>query len=189
LGNAFPEGRRDLHGLPPEAGEDYVGFIKKQLTELLTDYGPVDLIWCDQYSNPYTGQHWRAIKAHIKSLQQNCIVVANNSLDFRDTDIHSYEYPYLKSARPGKELPPKGNGHPSEVCDMIGPSWFWNERNTDATLRTATDVVDMLRLCNERKANYLLNVAPDTSGLLPAASVARLRRVGQLLATLHSTKR
>jgi len=38
--SGLPESMPDLHGLPPEAAGDYVGFIKKQLTELLTNYGP-----------------------------------------------------------------------------------------------------------------------------------------------------
>ena len=48
-GNTLPEGKPSLQGLPPEAKGDYAGFIKKQFTELLTNYGPVDLLWCDQY--------------------------------------------------------------------------------------------------------------------------------------------
>jgi len=181
FGDTLPADKPDLHGLPPEAKGDYVGFIKKQLTELLTHYGPIDLIWVDQYKNRYTDRHWREIKAHIKSLQANCIVIANNAHDFQDTDIHSYEYPYLKNTRPEKALPSGGNTNPSEVCDTIGPSWFWSKSNDQTKLRTAEEVVAMLKLCNDRHANYLLNVAPDMTGQLPALSVERLREVGELL--------
>ena len=41
--NAPPPGQPDLHGLPPEAAGDYVGFMKKQLAEMLMDYGPLVL--------------------------------------------------------------------------------------------------------------------------------------------------
>jgi len=84
-GNAVPDGMPDLHGLPPEAAGDYVGFIKKQLTELLTNYGPVDLLWIDQYSNKYTLSNWQEIRAHIKSLQQRCLVIGNNAHDLSFT--------------------------------------------------------------------------------------------------------
>jgi alpha-L-fucosidase len=40
----------------------------------------------------------------------------------------------------------------------------------------------MLKYCNDRRANYLLNVAPDTTGLIPDYAVERLRQVGELLA-------
>ena len=115
------EGKEDLHGLPPEAKGDFAGFIKKQLSELLTQYGQIDLLWIDQYSNKYTRGDWQDIKLHIKSHQSDCIVIANNSLDFKETDIHSYEYPWLKGSRPARALPPEGNRHPAEVCDMMGP--------------------------------------------------------------------
>jgi alpha-L-fucosidase len=178
----LPKDKQDqLHGLPPEAKGDYTGFIKKQLSELLTRYGPIDLLWADQYSNRYTRGDWQEIKRHVKSHQPNCIVIANNSLDFRNTDIHSYEYPWLKVARPVKALPPENNEHPAEVCDKIGPAWFWNTRENNANLKTAEEVVAMLKLCNSRRANYLLNIAPDRSGLIPAYSVERLREIGELL--------
>ncbi len=179
--NTLPADEPDLHGLPPEANGDYVGFIQKQLTELLTNYGPIDLIWIDQYNNRYTGRHWREIKAHVKSLQANCIVIANNSDDFQDTDIHGYEYPYLKGARPERALPSEENTKPSEVCDMLGPSWFWGKNRDQTKLQTAEEVAARLKLCNDRHANYLLNVAPDVTGQLPALSVERLREVGKLL--------
>ncbi len=54
--NAPPPGQPDLHGLPPEAIGDFVGFIKKQLTEMLTKYGSIDLLWIDQCDNKYTSQ-------------------------------------------------------------------------------------------------------------------------------------
>ncbi|MBN2296777.1 MAG: alpha-L-fucosidase [Pirellulales bacterium] len=175
------KGQEDLHGLPPEAKGDYTGFMKKQLSELLTRYGQIDLLWIDQYRNPYTRNDWRNIKRHVKSHQPNCIVIANNSLDFQETDIHGYEYPYQKIKSPEKALPPEDNKHPAEVCDILGPSWFWNTRENEANLKTAKDVVAILKLCNSRRTNYLLNVAPDKSGLIPVYSVERMRMIGKLL--------
>lgn len=59
----------------------YPGFIKKQLTELLNNCGPVDLIWCDQYNVKFSLDQWYDIKAHIKRLHPNLLVIANNSHD------------------------------------------------------------------------------------------------------------
>src|SRR5205085_1354881 len=80
-------GQVDLHGLAPEAAGDYVGFMKRQLTELLTQYGPIDLLWIDQYANPYTAARWSEFPPLVKSLQPGCLLLANNALDFKDTDI------------------------------------------------------------------------------------------------------
>jgi alpha-L-fucosidase len=175
------EGQEDLQGMPPEAKGDYAGFMMKQLTELLTQYGPVDLIWVDQYRREHTRDRWQEIMQHVKSLQPDCLVIANNSQDFANTDIFSYEYPWMmKKGQPERALPPEGNTDPGEVCDYMGPAWFW-KADKQWTLKSAEEIVDMLKLCNSRQANYLLNVAPDTSGLIPADSVKRLQEVGDLL--------
>jgi alpha-L-fucosidase len=54
--NAPPPGMPNLHGLPPEAAADYAGFVRRQLAELLTNYGPIDLLWIDAFDNKYTGK-------------------------------------------------------------------------------------------------------------------------------------
>lgn len=178
--------RSPLRGLPPEAKGQPVAFIKKQMTELLTNYGPIDLLWFDQYQFDIREQ-WPEILAHVKSIQPNCVVIANNSVDLELTDIHSYEYPWLKGKPKSyfrennrTALPPEDNAIAAEVCDNLCPAWFWTpDRKWE--LRDAQAAVDMLRLCNSRRANYLLNVVPDRSGLIPDTSVARLEEIGRLL--------
>lgn len=178
-GNTLPDGKPSLHGMPPEAAGDYVGFMKKQFTELLTQYGPIDLIWCDQYKVILSLDQWYELKALIKKLQPNCLVIANNSHDFKETDIHSYEYPIYKNE---DGYPAAGNSIPSEVCDTITTSgcWFWHP-DVDTQMRSAEEVVAVIRKCNERRANYLLDFGPDRHGLMPEAYVRRLKEIGALL--------
>jgi alpha-L-fucosidase len=178
----IPIGKPDLHGLPAEAIGDYTGFIKKQLTELLTNYGPIDLLWIDQYSNPYTGKDWQEIRSLVKSLQPNCLLLGNNSQNLSDSDLYSYEYPYQMSEKhPENALPHEGNKIPGEVCDKLGPGWFWGEGQNESNLQSAQDVVKLLRTCNSRSANYLLSISPDKSGLIPDYVVKRMKEIGRLL--------
>ena len=100
--------------------------------------------------------------------------------NFGKTDIHSYEYPLLIARKAKVPLPPDGNTHPAEVCDVIGPGWFWESEEKSSNLKPADDLVAMLELCNRRRANYLLNVGPDKTGRLPIPSVERLREIGKL---------
>lgn len=175
-----PEDQPSLRGLPPEAKGAPLAFVKTQLTELLSNYGPIDLLWCDQYQFDLQ-EDWPEILEHVRGLQPECIIIANNSRDLSETDIHSYEYPWLL----GKgldALPPKDNTVPAEVCDKMETSWFWKAEDTWEIMEAAK-IVDMLRTSNARRANYLLNIAPDRTGRIPAASVARLREVGVLLRT------
>jgi alpha-L-fucosidase len=175
--NAPPAGKPDLHGLPPEAAGDYVGFMKKQLAELLTKYGPIDLLWIDQHANKYTGPQWPEIRAYVKSLQPHCLVLANNSHDLWETDILSYEYPWRQ------ELPGADNDSPAEVSDTLQTEarWFWREVTRPSDLQPAEAVVARLRLCNARSADYLLDVPPDRDGLISGPHLQRLREIGALL--------
>jgi len=181
--NAPPAGMPDLHGMPPEAAGDYAGFIKKQLAELLTNYGPIDLLWIDQYGNKYTAGRWPEILTYIRSIQPHCIVLANNAHDLRDSDVLSYEFPWNGG------LPPEGNVLPAEVCDTIqtGARWFWREARQPSDLQAADAVVARLRTCNERNANYLLDVPPDRDGLISGPHLQRLREIGGLLRSGRAT--
>lgn len=179
-GNSLEGGKVDLHGLFPEATGDYEWYIEKQVEELLTRYGKIDLLWFDQYSNPYTGKYWKQLKELVHKLQPDCVVIANNSSSFDETDIVGYEYPYLKAAKPGHELPLDGNKEPAEVCDCIdAKGWFWHPGSEK--VRPVDEIVNMVRLCNSRRANYLLDVPPDTTGILPETYVNLLKEVGQRL--------
>ena len=181
-GSRIPEGQPDLHGLPPEAIGDYVGFIKKQLTELLTDYGPIDLLWIDQYSNKYTRAHWPEVRAHIRSLQPRCLVIGNNAHSLSDSDIYSCEFPWDP-----KGMPPEANTIPAEVCDKISRTWFWNTGDGPEHAKDAADIIKMLKLCNARNANYLLNVPPDRHGLISGMHLKRMQEVASLLHTTADT--
>lgn len=179
-GNVLPEGKPDLNGLPPEAQSDYVGFIKNQLTELMTGYGKIDLIWIDQFSNKYTYQAWPEIRKHIKSYQPNCLVLGNNCDNLEESDIRGYEYPWRKDHKPNEALPTVDNTEPSEVNDKIGHGWFWSSKENETNLKSAEEIAEMLVLSNNRRANYILNIAPDTSGLIPAYTVNRLKEAKEL---------
>ena len=173
-----PEDKESLRGLPPEARDNPLVFVKQQLTELLTQYGAIDLLWCDQYQFDLK-DNWPEIMQHVHDLQPNCLIIANNSRDFAETDIYSYEYPWLVG-RDLEGLPPPDNQVPTEVCDKMEPSWFWKS-DQEWNLKDAAQIVEFLKISNARNANYLLNVAPDRTGLIPEASVRRLEEVGAIL--------
>ena len=62
------------------------------------------------------------------------------------------------------------------------PAGSGAQRENQTNLQSAEQVVKMLKLCNRQRADYLLNVEPNKSGLIPDYSVERLRQVGELLA-------
>jgi alpha-L-fucosidase len=181
VGHEIPEGKPDLHGLPPEAAGDYVGFIKKQLTELLTQYGPIDLLWIDQYRNKYTYARWQEIRDHIRSLQPKCVVIGNNAHNLQESDIYSCEFPWDP-----KGMVPEGNTVPAEVCDKVSRTWFWNTSDTPEHVKSVAQITEMLERCNDRRATYLLNVPPDRDGLISGEHLKRLRELAEIRKEDHA---
>lgn len=78
-------------------------------------------------------------------------------------------------------MPPEGNTVPAEVCDKISLTWFWNTADRVEHVKSAAKILEMLKLCNERNANYLLNVPPDRHGLISGAHLERMRELAALL--------
>jgi alpha-L-fucosidase len=180
LGNKLKCGQADLHALFPEATGDFEWYIERQVEELLTRYGKIDMIWFDQYTNPYTGKYWQQLKAVVNKIQPECVVVANNCSSYDETDIIGYEFPYLKLVRPGRELPPVGNKNASEVCDCLDErGWFWHKGGE--TVKKVDDIVNMVTLSNSRSANYLLDVPPNGDGVIPDLYVSQLKAIGAKL--------
>lgn len=173
----LPAGKDDYHGLPLEAKGDYSGFIKKQVSELLTNYGKIDLLWFDQSQNKYTSTDWLDLKNTIHKLQPNCIVVANNEHNYQKTDIISYEYPYFKNIDMNMAVPPVGNKDVSELCDCIDSSerWFWH--SGDKFVKSVNSIVNMLRRCNERSTNYLLDIPVGRDGKISSLYSNQLQSI------------
>ena len=177
--NPLQNGQKDYHGLPFEAEGDFAGFIEKQVTELLTNYGSIDLIWFDQYSNKYTGKDWLRLKTLVHKLQPMCIVVANNSKSYKESDIIGYEYRYLMQVSPDKALPQIGNKDVAELCDNLDDNgWFWHAG--EKKMKSAKTVAEMLKLCQSRKTNLLLDVPPSPDGLIEQVYIDRLVEIRKL---------
>jgi len=158
---------------------DAEGMIKAHFTELLTNYGDVDMVWIDQAGTDKGGleygKSWPRIKAHIHALQPNCLVIANNASDYIKSDTCAFEYPY------SLELPPVDNTAVTEVCDKLNQGWFANPDTPCVPIRSAEYVVNkLLRPLNDRNANLLLNCAPEKTGLLHPGTVAVLRQIGEM---------
>ncbi|MGB6222675.1 alpha-L-fucosidase, partial [Haloferula sp.] len=71
----------------------------------------------------------------------------------------------------------------------FGPEWFWTSKEDLGNMKPAGDIVAMLERCNQRNANYLLNISPDKTGLIPDYAMQRAREVGEILRDRPSSAR
>jgi alpha-L-fucosidase len=154
-----------------------IAFIKAQLAELLTNYGPVAELYFDGWGwmIGYNRVPYDSIRNLIKTLQPNCLIMENNHYyAMTNTDVVTYEMPV--------DGPPKeGNLLPSEAGQTIrlDKCWFWHP-DEQCNIMSAQGIVDDLNMSNSRNASYLLDLTPDTLGLMPQCFADRMAEVGVL---------
>jgi alpha-L-fucosidase len=169
---------------PPDFGQvpitrEMIDFVKKQLTELLTRYGPVPLLILDGWAWHWSFGHrtlpWGEIRAHIASLQPNCLVLDLNGLTVPwDTDLLFIEEPK------GGVFCPPGNTYAASQGQTISPSgWFWHPSTPTNVLTTEQIVDGHLNVLEPRYCTFILNCPPNPQGLLDESVVSVLHDVGR----------
>ncbi len=155
-----------------------IDLIKNELTELLTQYGPILYIVFDGWNNnwhespSFTDVPYAEIYYHIKSLQPNCLVL-NHTPERTHADVPHIE---LRA----KMALPAGLDWPAVAGDTLQPTWFWRTSYPTVTLRSVDWIVhEKLIPLNQRNIVFQLNCAPNRDGLMDNNVVARLAEVGK----------
>lgn len=164
--------RSNLIDFPDEENKDFQKYfdrkVKPQVRELLTQYGPIGIMWFDTFERIEPHQSQELI-AMIRQLQPNCIINGRVGRGLGD----------YKTAE--QEIPEDSSSTPWETCMTINGHWGYNKadkdwKSTDKLLRNLIDVVS-------KGGNYLLNVGPTGEGVIPSPSVDRLSDMGRWLNT------
>ncbi len=162
----------------------YQTFQTAQLTELLTQYGPIAETWIDIPG--VLGRGYRTfLYEHIASLQPDTVVMMNSGISAQDTYDVDYAWPSdliaLERNLPNpagfkkmRKIEGKEYYIPGEVCDPIGKNWFWVEGDRP---RADESLVKQLTESKARGVNLLLDVPPDRHGVIPDESVKALNRL------------
>ncbi len=159
--------------------DEDVEFTKRQLTELLTNYGDIICIVIDGWGSVW-GQSptfeelpFDVLADHIHSIQPNCLVINHSCRTEREyTQVVHYE------ATHGQHCP-YDNTIPSQQGPTIQPTWFWESGYEDLELKPLSEILSELDFCNSHYANYLLNAAPNKDGRMDQNVVDRLKEVGE----------
>ena len=153
----------------------YVEFMKNQITELLTDYGPIAAIWLDGIGTPYS----RPDKAHLFKAQE----LYDRVHSCQPQVLVSYKQgllgteDFMAPERHWKERPTK----PLEICNTLQPKGWGYIKADDGNHKSADEVIEMLAEAGRMKANLLLNTGPLPDGSIHPEDVATLREVGKRL--------
>ena len=168
----------DGHWDEPGTGEGWINYgrpledfqtfldrvVKPNLRELLTQYGPVGLIWFD---TPITinKKQSEELRDLVHEIQPECLVsgrVGNNAGDYGSLGDNELASGRLEGAW--------------ETPATLNDSWGF--KKTDENWKSLGELLELLSNCASKGVNYLLNVGPTAEGIIPQPSVDLLKHLG-----------
>jgi alpha-L-fucosidase len=164
----------------------------RQMEELMSNYGPLDIIWFDggeadwlNFGGEWRGAEWKKrpkeqhyrggfnwqhdrVYERLRQLQPQAVI--NGRADMPE-DFHSREGDGALGGFDDK--------HPWELCTTVvaGP-WGWKP---DARVKSLRDLVRLLVGAAGRDGNFLLNVGPRPDGQIDPPQAQRLKEIGAWL--------
>jgi alpha-L-fucosidase len=160
-----------------------------QLTELLTQYGPLSEVWFDGANGEGPNGRrqvydWRRVWALVRMLQPDAVMFSDAGPDVRwcgnekgiagepnwsTVDPSVVTFP--GATGPGvtaalQHGDPRGSvWRPAEADTSIRPGWFYHPAE-DARVRTVDELIDLYFQSVGRNSKLLLNVPPTPDGVL-----------------------
>lgn len=166
-------------GHPPDK-DRFEDFVKGQLKEVVTSYGPLGVLWFDGYwEDAWSTRRGLEIYNYVRSLQPSILI--NNRLSKQElTPGGGFAKPNAIGdfGTPEQTIPPTGFGPGVywESCMTMNDHWGYNKADHD--FKSTQVLVRNLIDCASKGGNYLLNVGPTAQGIIPAPEVERLKEMG-----------
>jgi alpha-L-fucosidase len=170
----------------------YAQYMRDQVRELLTNYGQIDILWCDfsfgpkwkaeefdihdRIHGPGPGKghlDWESDKlaALVRELQPQCLV--NNRLDLPG----SGDFATPEQVQPDAPITDeRGNPVPWEACQTFSGSWGYHRE--ERSWKSVKMLLWMLIDGVSKGGNLLLNVGPTARGEFDHRARERLAGMG-----------
>jgi len=160
----------------------YTEYLHNQIRELLTEYGKIDIIWCDfSYpAGPGRPEGWigkgrddwdsENLVKLIRSLQPEILI--NNRLDLPDSwDFITPEQIYVP-----ENLTVNGKPVVWEACHTFSGSWGYHR--DEESWKSVEQLIKMLIDIVSKGGNLLLNIGPTARGEFDSRAIERLQGIG-----------
>lgn len=166
----------------------YLEYMNKQIEEICTNYGKLDLIWFDYSYDNMTGETWGASELVKKVRTWQPDIIMNNRLEVSGEGFGSLLTKYPSDycgdfVSPEQIIPPRGIFDYAgrrvvwESCVTMNNNWGYN--STDKNFKPADMLIKKLVECVSKGGNMILNVGPDANGRIPEESVEILENIGK----------
>lgn len=158
----------------------YVEHMKKQIAELLTNYGEVAVMWFDgEWIDEWTEEQGRDLYDYCRTLKPD-LIINNRVGKGRDgmAGLSKDRNAAGDFGTPEQEVPAEGlPGIDWESCMTMNDTWGF--KHDDHNWKSADSLIRMLIDIASKGGNFLLNVGPTALGEIPEASIERLKAMGQ----------
>jgi len=172
--------------------DDYIQFMKNQLTELLTNYGEVGGIWFDGYwdqmaeesatrkdNEVHIDWHMSEIYSLIHRLQPQCLIGNNHHM----TPLPGEDFQMFEQDVPGENSHglsfQKTSSLPLETCATMNNSWGYDIK--DDSYKNFPKLIALLVKSAGAGANLLLNIGPLPNGEVQPQFSTRIDSMGNWL--------
>ena len=164
------------HELPPQPQDapdhaKYLEFVRAQVRELCSNYGPIHGFWWDMNVEEHTDT---SINRLIRELQPQCVI---NNRGYDKGDFGTPERDFEESHNDAD------SGRPIEACQSVGAESWGYRRDED--FYSDAHLQRSIARYRANNANYLLNVGPMPDGTIAPESQAILQRLGAWYGTVR----
>ena len=166
----------------------YAGYMRNQIRELLTQYGPIDILWCD-FSYPdadYKGlpgkgrNDWESEKllALVRELRPG--IMMNNRLDL---PVAQADFFTPEQVQPTEWYQINGEAVVWEACHTLSGSWGYHR--DESTWKSSEQLIHLLIDSVACGGNLLMNVGPTPLGTFDPRAISALSVYGDWM-KLHA---
>lgn len=168
----------------PERWQHYKNFTYNQMSELLHNYGAVDILWLDggwvrpketvneevlSWGAPIPDWDQKIDMPKIASMARE----AQPGILIVDRTVHG---PYENYQTPERSIPAKQLPYPWESCITLNNNWGWVPNDPyKSTNRVVHDLVEIVA----KGGSLLLGVGPKPDGTMDQAAIDHLEEIGQ----------
>jgi len=149
--------------------QKFKDFTWAQLKELMSGYGPVDILWLDGGQvQPRNGQDidMPGIARMARNLQPGLLMVDRTA----GGGCEDFLTPEGTHAMPQHFMPEAW-----EACMTLGDRWGWTK---NSSYHSSGAIIRYLARAVARNGNLLLDVGPDANGELAPQAVTALKQIG-----------